>query len=270
MSKICFLGGLAVAGWLAMNSAAFGFWGDNPTNDVDEQLVQLFDNNIAFTATALVLGRGERMQERLLYHSFLTAVVTGKGGLGAGSFSVEMECAFSNGKFWTSVDISQVKTRVNRAGIEQMMEMGLRRINKLIRPDKKMNYVIYPGLNGYCAFPQTVAGQSTNAPPKIEKTELGKETIDGHPCVKSKIVMTLADKQKYESVVWRATDLTDFPIKCELASGEDSVITLFRNIRMQAPPASRFEIPDGVKRYPGVPEMMAGNLQIMMQRAKSK
>jgi hypothetical protein len=240
---------VATAGLLAINSSTSAFWGGTPKNDTNEQLAQLFGQNKAFTATA---------------------VVSGKGRMGKESFTAEMDYAFSEGKLWTLVDMTKMKGAADNEGMEQMTAMGLNQIVTLVLPDKKMTYVIYPGLKGYCEFPQTLASQSTNAPPKIEKTELGKETVDGHPCVKYKVVMTMPDEQKYESIVWQATDLKEFPIKSELKSEGDTVTTLFKNVKLEAPPASRFEVPAGMKKYNSIQEMMMSGMQNMMQGMMGK
>jgi hypothetical protein len=243
MKKMWFISFVAV-GLLAFTSGSFAFFGENPKNDTNEQLAQLFGQNKAFTATALVSGKGRLNKE---------------------TFSAEMDYAFSEGKLLTVVDMSKMKGGADSEGVEQMTAMGLNKIITLVRPDKKMTYVIYPGLNGYCEFPLTMSSQGTNAPPKIEKTELGRETVDGHPCVKYKVIITMPDEQKYESLVWQATDLKEFPIKSELSSGGDTVTTLFKNVKLEAPPASRFEVPAGLKKYGSVQEMMMGGIQNMMQ-----
>ena len=55
----------------------------------------------------------------------------------------------------------------------------------------------------------------TNGDYKVETTEIGKETLDGHPCVKNKYVVTDNEGVKHESTVWNATDLKNFPVKIQ-------------------------------------------------------
>ena len=51
-------------------------------------------------------------------------------------------------------------------------------------PEKHTGYMVYPGLKAYCELPMRAGSSATetNKPPKVERTEIGKETIDGHPC----------------------------------------------------------------------------------------
>jgi hypothetical protein len=51
---------------------------------------------------------------------------------------------------------------------------------------------------------------------KMEITELGKETVYGHSCVKNKAIVMDKQGDKHEFIVWNATDLKNFPIKIEM------------------------------------------------------
>ena len=76
------------------------------------------------------------------------------------------------------------------------------------------------GLKGYVEMPsQNPEISKPESDFKLEMTELGKETVDGHPCVKSKATVTDKDGKKYESLVWNATDMKNFPVKIETTAG---------------------------------------------------
>ena len=60
------------------------------------------------------------------------------------------------------------------------------------------------------ADPETTAAPSDF---KVETTELGKDTVDGHPCVKNKVIVTGKDGTPHESTVWNAMDLKNFRSK---------------------------------------------------------
>ena len=62
---------------------------------------------------------------------------------------------------------------------------------------------------------------------KVEMTEIGKETVDGHPCVKNKVVVTDKENKKHESTVWNATDLKNFPIKIQTQEQGGNATMLF-------------------------------------------
>jgi hypothetical protein len=51
--------------------------------------------------------------------------------------------------------------------------------------------MIYPGLQAYVQMPPPDPDAAKPASDfKSEATELGKETVDGHACVKNKVVVT--------------------------------------------------------------------------------
>jgi hypothetical protein len=96
----------------------------------------------------------------------------------------------------------------------------------------------------------------------METTELAKETVDGHACVKNKVVVTDEKGEKHESTTWNATDLKDFPIKIETTEQGTPMTMSFKNVKLAKPQASQFEPPAGFKKY--------DNFMTMMQEEMSK
>ena len=86
---------------------------------------------------------------------------------------------------------------------------------------------------------------------RIEVTELGNETVDGHPCVKNKVVETDKKGRRHEYTVWNATDLKKFPVKIEtgVQTGEQrsTVTILIKDVKLGAPDAALFEPPAAKK-----------------------
>jgi hypothetical protein len=101
----------------------------------------------------------------------------------------------------------------------------------------------------------TEAGGATNDF-KLEMTELAKETMDGHPCVKAKAVVTSKDGTKYESLVWKATDLKQFPIRIERTEGRMNVIMTFTDINLSKPGTELFDPPAGCTKYDSMQAML--------------
>jgi len=99
---------------------------------------------------------------------------------------------------------------------------------------------------------------------RLESTPLGKETMDGHACVKNKSVVTDAQGHKKEYTVWNATDLNNFPVKIQSTDtlGE-SQTTSYRNIKLAKPDANLFELPTGYRKYTDLGAMMQ---DIMMKQ----
>jgi hypothetical protein len=86
-------------------------------------------------------------------------------------------------------------------------------------------------------------------PARIQKTLLGRETLDGHPCLKHKVVVTEPDGRQHEATVWHATELKNFPLRIQTVDGTDTLTLHFRQVRFQTPVAAEFELPAGTAKY---------------------
>ena len=148
--------------------------------------------------------------------------------------------------------------------IAQMKAMGMDRMVSIVRPDRKMTYLLYPGLNSYVEMPdQESAAQDAKKPgDSIKITEVGKETVDGHSCIKNKITITMDDGTTSDSLVWNATDLHNFPVRIQSTDGGVTMTMNFRNVSFNKPDSSLFELPAGFTRYE--------NMQTMMQTEMMK
>ena len=169
------------------------------------------------------------------------------------------------GKIW--YDAGQSRFELNLADIKggnmpanaaaQMKSMGLDQMVTIAIPSKNLVYLIYPGLQSYIEMPMPKAGSAaTNSDYKMAATELGKETIEGHPCVKNNVIVTDKEGVKHESTVWNATDLKQFPIKIQTADTGDLVTMLFKDVSLAKPAASNFETPVGFTKYDNVQNLM--------------
>ena len=146
----------------------------------------------------------------------------------------------------------------------QMKSMGLDEMIMIGCPDKKAAYLVYPALQSYVLnnLPE-MESAATNSDYKVETTELGKETVDGHPCVKNKVIITDKKGVKHESTVWDATDLKNFPVKIQTVEQGNNVTMLFKNVSTAKPAASLFEPPSGYTKYDSIQSMM---MQQMMKQ----
>jgi hypothetical protein len=114
------------------------------------------------------------------------------------------------------------------------------RVIFVLRPDKKVYWYAYSYMDGY--FEKPMKDSNVTRPesdPKREITKLGNETVDGHPCVKNRVVETDKNGKIRESTVWNAADLNMFPLKTK----EDSLIILFKDVKLGDPDAALFEPP---------------------------
>ena len=114
----------------------------------------------------------------------------------------------------------------------------------LFRSDKKVTYLIYPGVQSYQELVQPKAEtEAAEKGLKLEKSALGKETLDGHPCVKNKVTVRSGKASVLEAVVWNATDLKDFPIQIEMKEKDRTVRMHFTDVRFVKPDDNLFEVP---------------------------
>jgi ankyrin repeat protein len=164
--------------------------------------------------------------------------------------------ALLDGKTRQEMDMSQFKAQMIPPAA--MKQMGIDQQIIILRPDLKLSYGIYPRLKSYV---KTLLSKDDHAAvdkePKMETTELDKEDVDGHPCVKNKVVVTTGGK-KYETFVWFATDLKNFPLRIQTTEEDSSTIEVYtyKQIRFIKPDAKLFEPPAGFAEYTNFEEMM--------------
>jgi hypothetical protein len=206
-------------------------------------LVKLFGDNSGFTAMLEIQTKGGPTDETML--------VPGK-------------LAFDQGKSRFEMDISKIQSaKMPPAVGAQMKALGMEKLITISRPDKKASYVLYPGLQSYVEVPMQGSGSEGPDEFKVETTELGKETLEGHACVRNKkIVIDKAGKQ-HESIVWNAIDLKDFPVKIQTEEGDVQVSMLFKDVKLSKPDSSEFDKPTDFKKYDDMVTLMH---QGMMRR----
>ena len=160
--------------------------------------------------------------------------------------------ASSDTKLRLDVDVKLIKSAsIPQAMIGMAVQAGKDRVTSVIRPDKKMKYIIYPGTKTYETLALS-ASDADIATQKLEKKALGKETIDGHACVKNQsTVKSARGAVLLQATTWNAADLKDFPIQVELKEGGNSTIMHFMNVKLAMPDPRIFDIPAGYKEEGG-------------------
>ncbi|MBI5773649.1 MAG: DUF4412 domain-containing protein [Verrucomicrobia bacterium] len=205
-------------------------------------MVKVFGENSAFSATMLMQANDPS----------------------TGEVTVPGKLAFDGGKSRFEMDITQMKGgRMPPGAAEQVKAMGMGEMVVIARPDKKASYLIYPGLQAYADVPLKGGDAADPNDFKMESTELGKETVDGHPCVKNKVIITDKESNKHEMTVWNATDLKKFPVKIETNEQGKKAVMTFKDIKLAKPDAGQFEPPSGATRYDNPQAMMQ---DVMMKR----
>jgi hypothetical protein len=201
----------------------------------DSAMSKLFGDNTAFTAT---------LESEIKPKSSDLITMPGKISFDSGKARMEMNLATATG------------LKLPPGAAAQMKSMGLDQMITISLPEKKSVLLIYPGLQSYVETPLPAAATATNSNFKVTTTELGKETLAGHPCVENKTFVTDDKGATNEFTVWNATDLKNFPVKIFRAGPEADVTMTFTDVTLNKPAANLFEPPAGYARYDDVQSMM--------------
>jgi outer membrane lipoprotein-sorting protein len=231
---------LAVSGLFLLGSVAWAQMGGGPPPEPCAALAKFFSRDAAFTASAKVVMTGKKARENQ---------------------TMVMLFAVSGRRMRNEMDMTKM-SGVRASDMEGMKQMGMDKIVVLVLPEQKAAYMVFPSLKSYCDMPPGKKNNGTEG--KVEKTELGSETIEKHPCAKSKLTFTDKNGKTAEAVVWEATDLKDFPIQYQTVEDGQTTTVTFGDIKMGKPEESLFELPTDFKRYGSMQEMMMGNMQRMM------
>lgn len=160
-------------------------------------------------------------------------------------------------KLRVEVDLAQIRGKsVTPADAVSMKKMGMDRVVSITRFDKKQMYIIYPGMQSYVTMALSKEETEAATKPQFEATVLGKETIDGHPCLKNKVVVTDPSGQKQAVLIWNATDLKEFPIQIQTTENGTTVVMRYSEIQFAKPDAKQFDPPAGYARFADVQQMM--------------
>ena len=100
--------------------------------------------------------------------------------------------AFLEGKTRIEIDMTAAAGgKISADSAAQMKAMGMDRMIMISVPEKKVTYMLYPGMEAYIEMEAKDAEDPKAADKfKIDISELGKETLDGRACVKNKVVVT--------------------------------------------------------------------------------
>jgi hypothetical protein len=163
--------------------------------------------------------------------------------------------AYDDGKSRLEMDMS--KANMPEAMLAQMKAMGMDSMVIVSLPENKSAYMIYPGLKAYAEekTPETESAADLDTY-KVESTELGKENVEGQPCVKNKVVITDSKSKSAEYTIWQATSLKKFPVKIETKERGQLVTMTFKDVKLSRPDASQFSAPKDFKRYENLMALM--------------
>jgi hypothetical protein len=169
-----------------------------------------------------------------------------------------MTFALQDNKVRVELEMTEFKNKNEPPGSSaEFKRMGLSHVVSIIRPDKKLIYVIYPDRKAVTSMPlPKEEAEAAEKKPKLQKTEIGKETIEGHACVKNKVVVSGDKGPILEATTWNATDLKDFPIQIQTGDQNNTSIVTYRQVQLSRPDDAQFDSPPGYKQYNDAAELM--------------
>jgi hypothetical protein len=224
---------------------AFSQMPGNGANGMNAAMIKLFGKNTIFTAKSEfdVLDKAK-----------------------AQTTSMPMIFSLLDGKVRADIDMNQVKSSLMPPNcLPTMKQMGMDRMATITRPDKKVTLIVYPLLKSYAEIPMSkeeAAAQQKDY--KLTRTRLGKETIDGRSCEKSKITLTDDKGEKEEAIVWNAPDLKDFPVQIQMPQQDNTLVIKFNDVKLGAADASQFDAPGGMTKYPSAEKLMQDAMTKLM------
>jgi Domain of unknown function (DUF4412) len=167
------------------------------------------------------------------------------------------QIAVDSGKSRFEMNMSEMKGhQMSPEAAAHMKAMGMDKMVSISLPAEKTVYLIYPDMKAYVEMPIPNADEGATNDLTMQTTELGKETVDGHACVKNKVVMTYKDGNRHECTVWNATDLNKFPIKIVQDEEGHQVTMLFKDIKFSKPDANLFKPPTDYTKYDNMQTMI--------------
>ncbi len=170
--------------------------------------------------------------------------------------------AYNDGK--SRLEMDMTKGGMPEEMLAQVKAMGMAEMVIISRPDKKVAYMIYPGLKAYAEMPlpETETAEEVSKY-KVDTKELGKESVEGQATVKNKVTVTDAKDKKTEFTIWQATELKKFPVKIvSTEEGQASTMT-FKEVKLTTPNDSQFDAPKDYKKYDSFMALMMEQMKGM-------
>ena len=235
MTRLCSL--IAVLAW---GIAAPGLAQmDGPGSaGVSASLIRLFGTNNAFTAQAEVQVLGKDNKERS---------------------GTPMTFTLLGNKICVEVDLTRMRDRERPDAVAQMKPLGLDNVVSMLHPEQRKTIITFPKLRAFVRLDMPPGeAEAFMKHAKIERTPAGKEKMEGHPCVKQRVVITDDGGKKSEATVWAATDLRDFPVCVATKELEGTVVIRFRQIQFTQAEAGKFVPPPGYVECADMQVLMKG------------
>jgi len=190
-------------------------------------------------------------------------------GQGKETLDAPMQFALLDGKMRGELDITKMKSRdLPALAATAAKSVGMEKVVTLVRPDRQETYLLYPAFQSCLVAPLEAEDVAAlKKPAQIRREPLARETIDGHPCVKSRVTVTEPNGLPHEALVWHAADLQEFPLRIQTVDGTDTLVMQFSRIRFERPAPKDFDLPAGTSRYPDAQSLSQAVMQRCLRQA---
>jgi hypothetical protein len=180
--------------------------------------------------------------------------------------TMTVDFAMLDGKVRMDLDISAIKSKQLPAeSLGAFKSAGLDKIVTVVRPDRKQALLIYPLIKSYVEMPMSKEeAADIDRKFKLQKTKLGRESIDGHACEKNSVVVTGDNGTRHDAIVWYAEDLKNFPVQMQMDQQQMTVVMRYRDVKLTKPDAKQFEAPATFTKYVSNEELMQNAMLKML------
>jgi hypothetical protein len=162
-------------------------------------------------------------------------------------------------------DLSQARfAGVSASDMSALKLAGMHRVIQISRHDLKKRWTVYPLVGAWVELPITNDVRAAAA--EMKSVAVGtpsRENLDKHPCERLEQSLTTPAGKKVHAIVWRAQDLSNFPIRVELKAGTQMLHAQQSAIRLEAASSSAFAVPSGYQRMRDGNELTAFALKKM-------
>ena len=176
-----------------------------------------------------------------------------------GSKPVTMPMGFAllDGKLRLDIDLSLMKSAQLQTQVVASLKLAkLDKAVTIIRPDRDQAVLIYPGAASYVAMPMAKEeAEDWKRSYRVERKKLGRDTIDGKACEKQRVTLTGDNNVKHEATIWYSLDARPVPVKLQMSQPGANVTMQFRNVSLERPDASLFEVGPGLTQYRTVEQL---------------
>jgi hypothetical protein len=172
--------------------------------------------------------------------------------------TMAVDFAMLDGQVRMDLDMATLKSKqLPPTALASFKSAGLDKVVTILRPQRKSAMIVYPSYRGYVEMPLAPEEADDMAREfKVEKTKVGRESIDGQPCDKTKVVLTANNGEKHEAMVWYNPALKNFPVKMQMEQKQMSVVMQYRDVRLVRPDARQFEAPGGFTKHDSNEQLM--------------